>query len=279
MVSEMIKKTGASSLLEYGQAAMLHHMLTAELEAELVQRYQTTGCVAAYHQIINAHLRYVMTIARQLAGPREDREDLIQEGMIGMIAALNKFQLDRGFRFAVYATHWIKSCIRQYMLDNHRIFRIATTKNQRKCFYNLHTYKKEGRVFNQREVETIAAELEVTVEDVREMEKKLVGSDLSLNMDPEEGQDLLNSLYTEDADPALIAEQNDWTIKTQRKLTEAVDSLDDRSRHIINDRWFVKDAKTLHELGAIHKVSHARIGQLETKALKAVKQTMQQFAA
>lgn len=275
----MIKKTGASSLLEYGQAAMLHAMLTPELEAELVHRYKTTGCVEAYHQIVHAHLRYVMTVARQLAGAREDREDLIQEGMIGLMTAVQKFEPERGFRVAVYAAHWIKSSIRQYMLDTHRIFRIAVTKPQRKCFYNLRTFQKEGRVFNQREIETIAAELNVTEEDVREMEKKLVGSDLSLNLDPEHNMDLMNSLFDEDCDPALIAEQDDWTIKTKGKLAEAINNLDARSRHIVNDRWFVKDAKTLHELGAIHNVSHARIGQLEVKALKAVKQTMQQFAA
>ena len=275
----MIKKTGASSLYEYGVAAMLHDMLTPELEAELVQRYQATGCLDAYHRIIHAHLRYVMTIARQLAGPREDREDLIQEGMIGLITALNKFQLDKGFRFAVYATHWIKSGIRQYMLDNHRIFRIATSKPQRKCFYNLHLFKKEGRVFNQREVETIAAELNVTVEDVREMEKKLVGCDMSINMEPEHSQDLLNSLYDEDCDPAIIAERDEWDIKMPQKLQEAFSTLDPRSRHILDGRWVAKDKQTLQQLSGLYNVSLQRVAQLETKALKAVRQTMQAFAA
>lgn len=275
----MIKKTGASSLLEYGQAAMLYPMLTPELEAELVERYQTTGCLDARNQIVHAHLRYVMTVARQMAGPREDREDLIQEGMVGLLTALNKFNLDKGFRFAVYAAHWIKSSIRQYMLDNHRIFRIAVTKGQRKCFYNLHKFKKEGRVFTQREVETIAEQLDVPVEDVREMEKKLVGADMSLNLDPEHNVDLMNSLFDEDCDPALIVEREEWDTKMPQKLQEAFDTLDPRSRHIIDNRWVAKDKKTLHELGAIYSVSHARIGQLEVKAIKAVKETMQQYAA
>lgn len=282
MGNNMIKKTGASSLHEYGAAAMLYEVLTPELEAELVERYKTTGCVNAFNQIVHAHLRYVMTIARQLAGPREDREDLIQEGMIGMMIALQKFEANKGFRFAVYATHWIKSHIRQYMLDTHRIYRIATTKAQRKCFYNLRMYVKEGWVFNQREVAAIAAELGVPEADVREMEKKLVGSDLSIH--PEDGEDsskfnLLNTLYDEDCDPALLAEQDDWDVKMPMKLQEAFGTLDDRSRHILDGRWIAKDKKTLHELGALFNISHARVGQLEVKALKVVKETMQQFAA
>lgn len=275
----MIKKTGASSLHEYGAAAMLHTMLTPELESELVERYKTTGCVDAYHQIVHAHLRYVMSLARQLGAGRDDREDLIQEGMVGLMVAINKFELDKGFRLAVYATHWIKSHIMQYMLDTMRIFRIATTKNQRKCFYNLRSFKKEGRVFNQREVENIAVELNVTEEDVREMEKKLIGSDMSINVDPEHNADLLNSLYVEGCDPALIAEREDWDNKLPLKMKEALGTLDDRSRHIINDRWFVKDTKSLHELGAIHNVSYERIRQLEIKSMKTIKESMQQFAA
>lgn len=275
----MIKKTGTSSLLEYGLAACLYPMLTPELEAELVERYQTTGCLDARNEIVHAHLRYVMTVARNLAGGREDREDLIQEGMIGLMDALEKFEVDKGFRFAMYATHWIKAAIKLYMLDNMRIFRIATTKPQRKCFYNLYKFKKEGRVFTQREVEAIAAELSVTVEDVREMEKKLVGTDMSIDLDPEHNVDLMNSLFDEDCDPALIVEREEWDTKMPQKLQEAFDTLDPRSRHIINDRWVAKDKKTLHELGAIYNVSHARIGQLEVKAIKVVKETMQQYAA
>lgn len=275
----MIKKTGASSLFEYGTAASLYPMLTPELEAELVNRYQTTGCLDSYHQIAHAHLRYVMTIARQLAGGREDREDLIQEGMIGLLTALKKFDATQGFRFAVYATAWIKSCMKQYMLDNARIFRIATSKPQRKCYYNLHLFKKEGRVFSQREVENIAEALSVSVEDVREMEKKLIGCDMSINVDPEHNVDLMNSLFDEDCDPALIAERDEWDTKIPQKLQEAINTLDNRSRHIVNDRWFVKDAKTLHELGAIHNVSYERIRQIENKAMKVVQETMQQYAA
>ena len=275
----MIKKTGASSLLEYGIAASMYPLLTPELEVELVTQFQTSGCLKARNQIVHAHLRYVMTVARNLAGGREDREDLIQEGMIGLLTALDKFEVEKGFRFAMYATHWIKAAIKQYMLDNMRIFRIATTKPQRKCFYNLYKFKKEGRVFSPKEVTQIAAQLDVTEQDVREMEKKLIGADLSLNLDPEENADLLNSLYSDLADPAFLVEQEDWQKKASLKLEEAINNLDDRSRHIVNDRWFVKDAKTLHELGAIHNVSHARIGQLEIKALKAVKESVRQLAA
>lgn len=279
MGNNMIMKTGASSLSEYGAAAALHMMLTPELEAELVARYKTEGCLDAYHQIIHAHLRYVMTIAKQLGGSRDDREDLIQEGMVGLMIALQKFEIGQGFRLAVYATHWIKSHIKQYMIDTTRIFRIATTKAQRKCYYNLRTFKKEGRVFNQSEVEAIALELNVTEVDVREMERKLIGVDLSINMDPEHNADLLNSLFSEFDDPAYLVEQADWEEKTSLKLQEAISGLDVRSRHIINDRWFVKDAKTLHELGAIHNVSHERIRQLETKSIQTIKQSMRQMAA
>lgn len=280
MGNDMINKTGASSLSEYGAAAMLHSMLTPELEAELMERYQETGCVKARQQVIHAHMRYVMTLARQMAGGREDREDLIQEGMVGLMQAIDKFDVKTGIRVSVYATHWIKSMIRQYMLDTKRIFRIATTKPQRKLYYNLHKFNKEGRIFNQSELEGIADFLNVPIDDVREMEKKLIGSDLSIHPDDEEDKSaLLNSLYDEDLDPALIVEQRDWSEKLSINIENAFSTLDPRSRGIINDRWLVKDTKTLQELGAIHNVSHERIRQLEGKAMKAVKQNLQQFAA
>ena len=279
MVHKMINKTGSSSFAAYAQASSLYAMLEPKREYELVKQYQTTGCTKSKHQIIESHLRYVMTIVRQLAGGRDDREDLIQEGCVGLITALDKFELDKGFRFAVYATHWVKSAVKQYMIDNARIFRIATTKAQRKCYYNLYTFKKEGRVFSQREVENIAEVLNVPVEDVREMEKKLIGVDLSIHMDPEHNAELLNSLFTELDDPAFLVEQVDWEEKVAGTIELAISSLDDRSRSIINDRWFVKDAKTLHELGAIHNVSHERIRQLETKSMNAIKASLRQLAA
>lgn len=275
----MIKMTGASSLTAYGAAASQYGMLTPELELELVARYQETGCRAARDQIIHAHICYVMVIARNLGGGREDREDLIQEGCLGLITALDKFVPEKGFRFAMYAGHWAKAAIKQYMLDTMRMFRIATTAPQRKCFYNLHKFKKTGQVFTQREVEDIAQALSVPVDDVREMERKLVGHDLSLNVDPTESQDLMNSLYDEDCDPALIVERENWSNKAVQHINEAFDTLDSRSRHILNSRFVAKDKQTLHELGAMFGVTHARIGQLEGKALKVVRENLRHMAA
>lgn len=279
MENDMIKKTGASSLIDYGTTAMLYPILAVDREVELVAQFQA-GCTKARTELIHSHMRFVMTIARQLGGGRSDREDLIQEGMVGLMVALENFNLDAGVRISMYAAHWIKSAIRQYMMDTKRIFRIATTKPQRKLYYNLYKFNKEGRIFNQREVENIAEFLSVTVEDVREMEKKLIGSDLPIHADDDDDKAaLLDSLYDEDCDPALIVEQEDWSKKLSINIESAFSTLDPRSRGIINDRWLVKDTKTLQELGAIHNVSNERIRQLEGKAMKAVKQNLQQFAA
>ncbi|MBS9434717.1 MULTISPECIES: RNA polymerase sigma factor RpoH [Photorhabdus] len=263
------------SLEGYIRASNTYPMLTAEEEKELAERLHYQGDLDAAKKLILSHLRFVVHVARSYAGYGLPQADLIQEGNIGLMKAVRRFNPEVGVRLVSFAVHWIKAEIHEYVLRNWRIVKVATTKAQRKLFFNLRKTKQRLGWFNQDEVEMVAKELGVTSKDVREMESRMSAQDMAFDMsaddDSQEGQPVAPVLYLQDkaSDFADGIEEDNWENHAADKLSVAIESLDERSQDIIRCRWLDDDNKsTLQELADKYGVSAERVRQLEKNAMK-----------
>jgi RNA polymerase sigma-32 factor len=263
------------SLEAYIRAANAYPMLTAEEEQSLAERLHYQGDLEAAKRLILSHLRFVVHIARNYSGYGLPQADLIQEGNIGLMKAVRRFNPEVGVRLVSFAVHWIKAEIHEYVLRNWRIVKVATTKAQRKLFFNLRKNKKRLGWFNQDEVEMVAKTLGVTSKDVREMESRMAAQDMTFDPAPDDeardGQPMSPMLYLQDksSDFADGIEEDNWDDHAADKLSVALEGLDERSQHIIRARWLDDDNKsTLQELADKYGVSAERVRQLEKNAMK-----------
>lgn len=263
------------SIEAYLQAAYAYPMLSAEEERELAERLHYQGDLDAAKQLILSHLRFVAHIARNYSGYGLPQADLIQEGNIGLMKAVRRFNPEMGVRLVSFAVHWVKAEIHEYVLRNWRIVKVATTKAQRKLFFNLRKNKKRLGWFSQDEVDLVARELGVTTKDVLEMESRMAGQDMTFDPTPEDeshdGHAMIPMLYLQDkgSDFAGGIEDDNWDTHAADKLTLALEGLDQRSQHIIRARWLDDDNKsTLQELADRYGVSAERVRQLEKNAMK-----------
>jgi len=263
------------SLEAYIRAANAYPMLTAEEEQSLAERLHYQGDLEAAKRLILSHLRFVVHIARNYSGYGLPQADLIQEGNIGLMKAVRRFNPEVGVRLVSFAVHWIKAEIHEYVLRNWRIVKVATTKAQRKLFFNLRKNKKRLGWFNQDEVEMVAKTLGVTSKDVREMESRMAAQDMTFDPMPDDegrdGQPMSPMLYLQDksSDFADGIEEDNWDDHAADKLSVALEGLDERSQHIIRARWLDDDNKsTLQELADKYGVSAERVRQLEKNAMK-----------
>lgn len=256
-------------------------MLSAEEEKSLAERLQQDGDLAAAKRLIMSHLRFVVHVARSYQGYGLPQADLIQEGNIGLMKAVKRFDPTVGVRLVSFAVHWIKAEIHEYVLRNWRIVKVATTKAQRKLFFNLRKAKKRLGWFTNDEVDTVARELGVQPSEVMEMESRMSAHDAAFDMgvdDDESGEAAFSpSQYLEDksSDVAAVVEAEDWEARANRRLASALASLDERSREIVRARWLNDNKSTLHDLAATYEVSAERIRQLEQNAMKKLRMAMQ----
>ena len=255
-------------------------ILTAEQEKELAERYYYDQDLDAAKLLVMSHLRFVVHIARSYAGYGLPQGDLIQEGNLGLMKAVKRFDPNMGVRLVSFAVHWIKAEIHEYVIRNWRIVKIATTKAQRKLFINLRSLKKSSKKLTLKEAQSIANDLNVTPEQVLEMEGRLTAYDAAFEAqgdDDDEGSThVAPALYLEDNryDPARLAEEEDYEEQSTNALHDAMEQLDDRSRNILQRRWLDDEKSTLHELAAEYNVSAERIRQLEKNAMEKIKVAM-----
>lgn len=252
-------------------------ILSSEEEKKLAEDLYYRNDLDAARKLVLAHLRFVVHIAKTYSGYGLSEADLIQEGNVGLMKAVRRFNPEIGVRLISFAVHWIKAEIHEYVLRNWKIVKIATTKAQRKLFFNLRSKKKDLGWLNENEIKSISKDLGVKPHEVREMEKRLSGLDMSF--DPLEGGDNEESNYApanylEDSstNPSQIIEKEDLTSLNTSQLYEALKLLDDRSRDIIYDRWLSDEKHTLHELAEKYGISAERVRQIEQNAMKKVKQ-------
>ncbi len=275
-------------------------MLTLEQEQEFARKMRNDNDVEAAGKLVLSHLRLVVSVARQYLGYGLPHGDLIQEGNVGLMKAVRRFDPDHGVRLVSYALHWIKAEIHEYILKNWRMVKVATTKSQRKLFFNLRSMKQGFKAeaaagneathrdtLNEAEIESMARDLKVKREDVIEMETRLSGGDVMLDPGPnEDGEDGYGPIaYLADArhEPTAVIESHQRDILASDGIAMALEQLDERSRTIVQERWLkVNDngsgGMTLHELAAVYGVSAERIRQIEVAAMKKMKKTLAQYA-
>jgi RNA polymerase sigma-32 factor len=270
---------GSSNLDAYIRAARSVPILTPEEELEYAIDLQETGNIESAQKLILPHLRFVIKVANNYAGYGLSIADLIQEGNIGLMKAVKRFQPDFGVRLVSYAVHWIKAEIHEYILKNWRIVKVATTKAQRKLFFKLRSQKTRLGWFKPEEIEHVAETLGVTKENVVEMENRLNNQDVGFSMNSDDDEDSAylapeNTLVSSTPSPELMLEAKDFEQQNHNQLSEALKALDDRSRTIVMRRWLNDDSKaTLHELADEYGVSAERIRQIEKNAFKTIKAT------
>jgi len=270
------------NLESYVRAANTWPMLSAEEEKALAERLHYQGDLDAAKTLILSHLRFVVHIARNYSGYGLPQADLVQEGNIGLMKAVRRFNPEVGVRLVSFAVHWIKAEIHEYVLRNWRIVKVATTKAQRKLFFNLRKTKQRLGWFNQDEVEMVARELGVSSKDVREMESRMAAQDMPFDMSADdessEGRSMAPVLYLQDktSDFADGIEEDNWDAHAADKLSYAMEGLDERSQHIIRARWLDEDNKTtLQELADQYGVSAERVRQLEKNAMKKLRMAIE----
>ena len=265
-----------SNLEAYVQAVNSTPVLTSAHERELAERLFGEGDVDSARQLVMAHLRFVVYVARGYSGYGLSEADLIQEGNVGLMKAVRRFNPDFGVRLVSFAVHWIKAEMHEFILKNWRIVKIATTKPQRKLFFNLRSAKKRLGWMNDIEVRDVAEQLGVTPEDVRKMETRLSGYDEAFELKPDQEDGLAPSHYLTDEmlDPASITEKDSLSNTQSMKLFKGFDNLDGRSREIIQRRWLTDNKATLQELAQQFGVSAERVRQLEQNALKKLKSSL-----
>ncbi|QCI22495.1 RNA polymerase sigma factor RpoH [Buchnera aphidicola] len=275
---QILSVTPPSNLDAYIRIANLWPMLSIEEEKILTKRLRYNSDLDAAKTLILSHLRFVIHISRNYSGYGLLQADLIQEGNIGLMKAVRRFNPEIGVRLVSFAVHWIKSEIHEYVLRNWRIVKVATTKSQRKLFFNLRKTKKRLGWFNEEEIQIVARELGVSSRDVREMESRMSAQDITFNPLPEEDFDgKINSssiqyLQDKKSNFASSVEQDNWEEHAVNKLSNALLRLDERSRHIIYARWLDKTKKnTLQTIANNYGISAERVRQLEKNAMKKLK--------
>jgi RNA polymerase sigma-32 factor len=246
-------------------------VLSREEEHELAIRFRRDDDLNAARQLVLAHLRFVVHIARGYGGYGLPVGDLIQEGNVGLMKAVKRFDPDLNVRLVSFAVHWIRAEIHEYVLRNWRLVKIATTKAQRKLFFNLRRMKKNLTWLSAEETRAVARDLGVSAAEVTEMEKRLSARDMSFDPTPESDEDDVYSpaayLPSPDSDPAASVEADEWESDSSERLQAAMGRLDDRSRDILQKRWMTEEKATLHELADKYGVSAERIRQIEANAL------------
>ena len=265
----------ASSLEGYVQTVNRFPILTQEKELALASRYRNEGDLDAARELVLSHLRVVVAIARGYLGYGLPQADLIQEGNIGLMKAVKRFDPERGVRLVSYAVHWVRAEIHEYILRNWRIVKVATTKAQRKLFFNLRSLKSSLASLGREDAKAIAKQLGVKPEEVVEMETRLAGRDIALEPagdDEEGGYAPIAYLAADDAEPGHVLEHEETARLRSAGLETALAGLDARSRRIVEARWLnEKELATLHDLAAEFGVSAERIRQIEAKALARMK--------
>lgn len=266
------------SIGAYVQSVNSFSKLNAEEEHELAERLFYEGDLEAAKKLVMSHLRFVAYIAKGYAGYGLPQADLIQEGNVGLMKAVKRFDPTVGVRLVSFAVHWIKAEIHEYVIRNWRVVKVATTKAQRKLFFNLRKSKKRLGWFKKEEVEAVAQELNVSTKDVLEMESRLNAQDhsfdLSVNEDEDNHFSPMHYLEDKSANIALEVEQENTDLHTKNKLYSALSTLDPRSQDILSSRWLNEPKATLHDLAERYSISAERVRQLEANALKKIKSNM-----
>jgi RNA polymerase sigma-32 factor len=261
------------SIDEYLSTVSQFPRLSAADEAQLAERFRAHGDLDAARQLVLANLRFVVFIARGYLGYGLPFADLIQEGTVGLMKAVKRYDPAVGVRVVSFAVHWIRAEIHEYIIQNWRIVKVATTKAQRKLFFNLRKLKTRFGWFSHDEALAVAGELGVDVADVYEMENRLLSHDVAMEGSMDDGDTEretsapIHYLSQDNADPAYVLENADWGAYEQKKLKAAIERLDERSRDIVASRWLADEKATLHDLAARYSVSAERIRQLESSAI------------
>ncbi len=264
------------SIEAYMHAVNAIPVLSVEVEQELARKFRDHEDLEAARQLILSHLRFVVHVARSYSGYGLSQADLIQEGNVGLMKAVKRFDPDVGVRLISFAVHWIKAEIHEFVLKNWRIVKVATTKAQRKLFFNLRSSKKRLGWFSNDEIATVAKELGVSETEVRRMEGRLNARDMAFDApgaDDDDSAAFAPAQFLEDnsADPALVHENSDWQSHHETRLIKAMATLDDRSQDILNQRWLNEEKATLQELADKYQVSAERVRQLEKNAMNKLK--------
>lgn len=274
--AEVLNMAPGANLAAYVQAVGAIPVLSAEREQELANKLYYEGCVDSARELVLAHLRFVVHIARSYSGYGLSEADLIQEGNVGLMKAVKRFDPEKGVRLVSFAVHWIKAEMHEFILRNWRIVKVATTKAQRKLFFNLRSAKKTLGWLSAEETKAIAADLGVDEAEVQRMEGRLASRDVAFDLPVDADDDESWSApqhYLEDlsADPAMAVEAEDSQRDSEDRLHSAIAALDSRSRDILARRWLAEQKATLHELADEYEVSAERIRQLEANAMKKLK--------
>lgn len=266
----------SGSMDAYISAAFQLPMLSAEEEKSLAIRLRDQKDLQAAQTLITSHIRFVVRVARNYSGYGLALPDLIQEGTVGLMKAVKRFDPDMGVRLVSFAVHWIKAEIHEYILKNWRIVKVATTKAQRKLFFNLRSSKKRLGWFSKQEVDDVAQDLGVKPETVLEMESRLSGQDIAFDGPMHDDDDKVTATpagYLSDMrmEPASLLESSDNESQTKQRLIDAMQELDERSREILEARWLGEKKSTLHDLADRFQVSAERIRQIEKNAMNKLK--------
>ncbi len=262
-----------ANLPAYVQAVSAIPVLSVERERELAEDLYYNDNLEAARELVMSHLRFVVHIARSYSGYGLAEADLIQEGNVGLMKAVKRFDPERGVRLVSFAVHWIKAEMHEFILRNWRIVKVATTKAQRKLFFNLRSAKKNLAWLSAEEAQAVADDLGVDVREVQRMEGRLSSRDVAFDTPLDSDDDdawQSPQYYLEDqrADPAEMVESSDWQRNSEEQLHLALADLDERSRNILAQRWLAEDKSTLHDLAAEYGVSAERIRQIEQNAMK-----------
>jgi RNA polymerase sigma-32 factor len=253
-------------------------VLTKDDEIALAVRFRSEGDLDAARQLVLSHLRFVVHIARGYLGYCLPMGDLVQEGNVGLMKAVKRFDPNVGVRLVSFAVHWIRAEIHEYVLRNWRLVKVATTKSQRKLFFNLRKMKKNLTWLSEAETQAVARDLGVDVSDVREMEQRMSARDMSFDPTPEADEEDTYSpamyLPASNADPAVEVEREEWEEDSTDRLSVALGRLDERSRNILKRRWMTNDKATLHELADEYGISAERVRQVEVNAINKLKVLM-----
>ena len=267
------------SLEAYRQAVNSIPMLSAEEERDLSERYRRDGDLEAAWRLVLSHLRFVVRVARGYSGYGLAEADLIQEGNIGLMKAVKRFDPDVGVRLVSFAVHWVRAEMHEFILRNWRIVKVATTKPQRKLFFNLRGAKKRLGWMNREEVDAVAKDLGVSSETVLEMEQRLNAHDAAFDGYTDDDDRPSPSAYLEDTrfEPSQQVEADEWETHTNDRLSAAMEDLDERSRTIVQERWLNDESKaTLQDLANRYQVSAERIRQIEKNAFKKLRGALEQ---
>ena len=273
--TDLVLAGPVGSLDAYIQSVAVIPVLSQDEEVELANRLREDNDLDAARQLVLSHLRFVVHVARSYTGYGLPLGDLIQEGNVGLMKAVKRFDPTFGVRLVSFAVHWIRAEIHEYVLKNWRMVKIATTKAQRKLFFNLRKAKHRLGWFSAEETRAVAEDLGVTIREVEEMEKRLSSRDVSFDPAPDADDGEPAATFTPgaylpspEADPATAVENADWEADASMRLQKALTEIDERSRHILEARWLTEKKRTLQDLAAEYGVSAERIRQLEANAIR-----------